>query len=118
MPHVLTEAFTSYLGSGYRAKLLKYPTFDLWLLKRCLQRTAASVSVSLDPFSMTEIVVHRLKLAATGDWMAAPHALRITIITIDLSVPGLIDVVANITGMWPLLVSYVKETGRIGIILW
>ena len=36
-PHVLAEAFASYLGSGYRAKLVKYPTFDLRLLKRCPQ---------------------------------------------------------------------------------
>ena len=55
--HVLAEAFASYLGSGYRAKLVDYPLFDLQLLKRCLQRTAASVFGSLDPFSMTEFVV-------------------------------------------------------------
>ena len=42
-PHVLSEAFASYLGSGYQAKLIEYPTFDLRLLKRCLQRTASSV---------------------------------------------------------------------------
>ena len=35
-PHVLAEAFASYLGSGYQAKLVEYPTFDLRLLKRCL----------------------------------------------------------------------------------
>ena len=35
-PHVLAEDFASYLGSGYRAKLVEYPTFDLRLLKRCL----------------------------------------------------------------------------------
>ena len=36
-PHVLAEAFATYLGSGYSAKLVEYPTFDLRLLKRCLQ---------------------------------------------------------------------------------
>ena len=36
-PHVLAEAFASYLGGVYRAKLVEYPTFDLRLLKRCLQ---------------------------------------------------------------------------------
>ena len=30
-PHVLAEAFASYLGSGYQAKLVEYPTFDLRL---------------------------------------------------------------------------------------
>ena len=33
-PHVLAEAFESYLGSEYQAKLIEYPTFDLLLLKR------------------------------------------------------------------------------------
>ena len=30
----------------------------------------------------------------------------------DLSMPGLSDVVANIVGLWPLVVSYLQETGR------
>ena len=106
MSALLAQAFASYLGSGYRAKLVEYPIFDLWLLKRCLQRTSASVFGSLDPFSMTEIVVDRLKGAGleTG--------LRKAIITNDLSMPGLVDVVAKIVGVWPLVVSYLDETGR------
>ena len=48
--HVLAEVFASYLGSGYNARLMDCPSFDLQLLKRCLQRTAASVFESLDPF--------------------------------------------------------------------
>ena len=111
-PHVLAEAFASYLGSGYRAKLVEYPTFDLRLLKRCLQWTAASVFGSLDPFSMTEFVVNCLKGAESRDWMASRPALRKAIITNDLSLPGLVDVVANIIGVWSLVVSYLKETGR------
>ena len=51
-PHVLTEASGSFLGNGNRSKLVEYPTFDLRLLRRCLQRTAASVFGSLYPFSM------------------------------------------------------------------
>jgi len=111
-PHVLSEAFACYLGNGYRAKLIEYPTFDLRLLKRCLQRTASSVFGSLDPFSLTEFLVNRLKGAETRDWMASRPALRKAIITNDLSMPGLVDVVANIVGVWPLIVSYLKETGR------
>ena len=64
-PHVLAEAFANYLGSGYQTKLVEYPTFDLRLLKRCLQRTASSVFGSLDPFSLTEFIVNRLKGAET-----------------------------------------------------
>ena len=66
-PHVLVEAFASYLGSGYQTKIIEYPTFDLRLLKRCLQRTASSVFGSLDPFSLTEFLVNRLKGAETRD---------------------------------------------------
>ena len=110
-PHVLAEAFASNLGSGYQAKLVEYPTFDLRLLKRCRQRTASIVFGSLDPFSMTEFVVNRLKGAETPDWMASRPALRKAIITNDLSMPGLVNVVANIVEVWPLIVSYLKETG-------
>ena len=111
-PHVLPEAFASYLGSGYQAKLVENPTFDLQLLKRCLQRTASSVFGSLDSFSLTEFVVNRLKEAKSWDWMTSRPALRKAIITNDLSMPGLVEVVANIVGAWPLIVSYLKETGR------
>ena len=107
-PHVLSEAFASYLGSGYHAKLVEYPTVDLRLLKRCLHRTASSVFGSPDPYSMTEFVVNRLKGAETRDWMASRPALRKAIITNDLSMPDLVNVVANIVGVWPLIVSYLK----------
>ena len=111
-PHVLAEAFANYLGSGYQTKLIEYPTFDLRLLRRFLQRTASSVFGSLDPLSLTEFIVNRLKGAETRDWMASRPALREAIITNDLSMPGLVDVVANNVEVLPLIVSYLKETGR------
>ena len=111
-PHVLAEVFANYRGSGYRAQLVNYPKFDLRLLKRCLQRTAASMFGSLDPFSMTEFVTNCLQCAETRDWIASRPALRKAIITNDLSMPGLVDVVANLVEVWPLVVSYLKETGR------
>ena len=112
-PHLLAEAFASYLESGYQTKLIQYPTFDLRLMKRCLQRTASFVFGSLDPFSLTEFTVNRLKGAETRDWMASRPVLRKAIITHDLSMPELVNVIANIVGVWPLIVSYRKETGRI-----
>ena len=108
-PHVLAMAFESYLGSGYHAKLIEYPIFDLRLLKRCLQRTAASGFGSLDPFSITEVVMNHLKGVETREWMVSRPALRRAIITNDLSMPGLVDVVANIVGVWPLIVSYLNR---------
>ena len=109
---VLVEAFCEYLGSGYRQKLTDYPVFDLRFFRRCPQRTASSVFGSLDGLAMTEFIVNRLKGAETRDWMSSRPALKKAILTNDLSMPHLVDVVANIIGVWPLIVSYLKETGR------
>ena len=109
---VLVEAFCEYLGSGYRQKLIDYPFSDLRLFKRCLQRTASSWFGSLDGFAMTEFFVNRLKGAETRDWMSFRPALKKANLTNDLSMPHLVDVVANIIGVWPLILSYLKETGR------
>ena len=109
---VLMEAFCEYLGNGYRQQLIDYPVFDLRLFQLCLQRTASSVFSSLDGLAMTEFIVNRLKSAETRDWMSSRPALKKAILTNDLSMPHLVDVVANIIGVWPLIVSYLKETGR------
>ena len=104
---VLVDAFCEYLGSGYRQKLNDYPVFDLRLFRGCLQRER-----SLHGLAMTEFIVNRLKGAETRDWMSSRPALKKAILTNDLSMPHLVDVVANIIGVWPLIVSYLKETGR------
>ena len=61
---------------------------------------------------MTEFIVNRLKDAETRDWMSFRPALKKAILTNDLSTPHLVDVVANIIGVWPLIVSYLKEMLR------
>ena len=61
---------------------------------------------------MTEFVIKRLKGSEIRDWMASCPALRKAIITNDLCLPGLVDVVANIVGVWRLVLSYLKKTGR------
>ena len=109
---VLVEAFCEYLGSGYRQKLIDNPVFDLRLFRRCLQRISSSVFGSLDGLAMTEFIVNRLKGAEMRDWMSSRPALKKAILTNDLSMPHLVNVVANIIGVWPLIVSYLKETGR------
>ena len=108
---ILVEAFCEYLGKGYRRKLIDYPVFDLRLFRRCLQRTSSTLFGSLDGLALTEIIVNRLKGAETRDWMSSRPALKKAILTNDLSMPHLVDVVANIIGVWPLIVSYLKETG-------
>ena len=59
-----------------------------------------------------KIVLNCLKGAETRNWMGSRPALRKAIITNDLSMPGLVDVVTNIVGVWPLVMSYLKESGR------
>ena len=109
--HTLVECYKEYLGSGCMRGLLDYPTFDVRLLKRCLQKFASPVFETLDPFSMTEFIVTRLKGAEHRDWMQLRQSLRRAIETGDPSLPGMVDVVSNIIGVWPLIVSYLKENG-------
>ena len=110
--HLLADTYGEYLGSGYKHKLVQYPIFDLLLLKRCLQKASSSVFGSLDPFSMTEFIVTRLNGAEHRDWMMSRSSLRRAIITEELSMPSLVEVVSDIVGVWPLIVVYLKETGR------
>ena len=109
--HVLVDTYGDYLGSGYNRKLVEYPIFELRLLKRCLQNVSFSVFGSLDPFSMTEFIVRRLKGAEHRDWMMSRSGLRRAIITRDLPMPSLL-VVSNIVGLWLLIMVYLKETER------
>ena len=109
---ILVEAFCEYLGSGYRQKLLDYPFFDLRLFRRCWQQTASSVFGSLNGLAMTEFIINRLKGAETRDWMSSRPALKKAILSNGLSMPDLVDVVANIIDLWPLIVSHLKEMGR------
>ena len=67
---------------------------------------------SLDGLALTEFIVNRLNGAETRDWMSSRPALKKAILTNNLSMPHLVDVVANIIGVCPLIVSYLKETGR------
>ena len=110
--HVLAETYREFLGSGYSHKLVEYPIFDLRLLKRCLQKVSSSVFGSLDPFLMTEFILTRLKGAEHRDWMMSRSGLCRAIITGELSMPCLVEVISNIVGVWPLIVVYLKETGR------
>ena len=83
--HVLTDTYGEYLGNGYSRKLVEYPVIDLRLQKRCLQKVSSSVFGSLDPFSMTEFIVTRLRAAEHRDWMMSRSSVRHAIITGELS---------------------------------
>ena len=110
--HVLADTYGGYLGSGHKHKLVEYPIFDLRLLKRYLQNVSSSVFGSFDPFFMTEFIVTCLRGAEHRDWMMSRSSLRRAIITGELSMPSLFEVVSNLVGVWPLIVVYLTETGR------
>ena len=61
---------------------------------------------------MSRFIVTRLKGAEHGHRMMSRSGLCRVIDTIDLSMPSLLDVVKNIVSVWPLIVVYLKETGR------
>ena len=111
-PHVPMEAYVSYLGSGYQQKQTEYTLFDLRLFKRCLQWTVWSVFGTLEPYSLTEFIVNRFKMAESCDWRASRPALEKSIISSKLGMPEHVDVAVNMMGVWPLIVSYLKETGQ------
>ena len=96
--------------------LLDYPTFNVRLLKRCLQKTACTVfgggGGALDSFLMTEFIMTCLKDAEHRNWMQSGQSPRREIETGDPSLPGLVEVVSNIIGVLPLIVYYLKETGN------
>ena len=110
--NTLVECYKEYLGSGYMRGLLEYLTFDARLLKLCLRKTVSTLFGTLGPFSMTELIVTRLKGAEHRDWMQSRQSLRRAIQTGDLSLPGLVEVFSNIIGVRPPIVSYLKETGK------
>ena len=61
---------------------------------------------------MTEFILTRLKGAEHRDWITSRSSLRRAIITGELSMASLVEVVSNIVGVWSLIVVYLKETGR------
>ena len=110
--HVSADTYGDHLGSGYNRKLVENPIFDLRLLKRCLSKISSSIFGSLDPLSMTEFIVSRLKGAEHRNWMMSRSGLRRAINTGELSIPSQFEVVSNIVGLWPLIVVYLRETER------
>ena len=59
--HTLIQTYSGYSGSGNTQKVVDQAVFDLRLLRRCMQKSASVVFGSMDPFSMTEFVIVRLK---------------------------------------------------------
>ena len=107
--HVLADIYGENLGSGYSRKLVEFPVFDLCLLKQCLQKVSSSVFRS---FPVDGIYCNTFEGAEQCDWLMSRSSLRRAIITGELSIPSLVEVVSNIVGVWPLIMVYLKETGR------
>ena len=58
------------------------------------------------------IFCHAFEGSEHRNWVMSRSGLRRTIITGELSMPSLLEVVSNIVGVWPLIVVYLRETGR------
>ena len=110
--HVLADTYGDYLGSGYDRNLVEYPIFDLRHPKRCMQKVFSFIFGSLAPFSLTKFIVTPLKGAERRDWMMSRSGHCRAIITGELSMPSLPEVVSNTVGVWFLIVVYLKETER------
>ena len=86
--NTLVGCYKEYLGSGYMQWLLDNSTFDVQLLKRCLQKTASTKFATLDALMITECIVTRLKGADHRDRMNSRQSLRRATETGDLSPLG------------------------------
>ena len=110
---LLDEDYAAHIDSGNKQKLIDFSIFILRLQKRCLRMSSSSVFASLNGFSMTLYLVTCLKVVKNRDWMMSRTALRRAIITWDLSMPGLLEVLTIMVGIGPPIVSYLKETGKV-----
>ena len=58
------------------------------------------------------IYCHAIEGAEHCEWMMSRSGLRRSIITGELLMPSLLEVVSNFVGVWLFIVLYLKETGR------
>ena len=101
-----------YLGSRYIQGLLDYPNFDVWLRKRCLEELFLQCSGCWTLFRRPNSLwlVSRVLSIVTSCSLVSLSEVQLRQAT--FSPPGLVDVVSNIIGLWPLIFSYLKETGK------
>ena len=109
-------------GERIHARTVGLSNFWRQVFQTLPTKNCSTVFGIFESFSMTEFTVTRLKSAEHCDWMQSTQTLQRAIETSELSLPGLIGVVSNIIGVWPLVVSYLKETGKKdsgdGLVVW
>ena len=111
--NMLVDFYTGDLGKTIPTKSRWVShSRELKLSKWCLQKISSSVLGSLDPFSMMEFIVTRLKCAEHRDWMMLHSTPRRVIINGELMMSPLVEVVTNIECVWPLIIEYIRETGK------
>ena len=119
-PHALVYAYVNFLGSGYQQKLMDYP---FWL---ALSQTLPSTDCVKCFWNSGPLLHDRVhcEQAEGGreSWLdgLSTSFSKKAIISSSLVMSELVDVVANIVGVWPLIFLFLKETGRkmTTIILW
>ena len=90
---------------------------DCWIVLLLMsnvvcKKSASTVFGTLDTFLMPEFVITRQKVAKHCNLMQFRQFLRKVSEKGDLSLPGQLDVISNIIGVWLFIVSYLKRLGR------
>ena len=80
--------------------------------KTVLSKSSISGFWDIRPFFNDRVHCYSIEGAEHRDWMQSRQSLRMDIKSSNLSLPGLLDVVSNIIGVWTLILSYLKETGK------
>ena len=93
--HLLRGTHVEIVCSGHRERLLEYTVFDLKLLKRCFQKYASACG-STNQFPMMGFINVRLRGAEQKKCISSRYSLRCAVGIAELSMPFLVEVVANI----------------------
>ena len=78
---------------------MDFPIFDLRLPKRCRQKCASVVFGNLNLFLLTVFIIFGLEGAEHKDWMTSRHACRRAIVSGDISMPSLVEVIGTFVGV-------------------
>ena len=107
----LGETYVEYLGSWYRERLVDHAIFLCGYWRDVCTSWRRRCSVAWTPFPWPNIFWLDWRGRTTCLVEVAIQCPR-AIITNELQMPLLVDIVNKVVGVWPLIVSYPYETGE------
>ena len=110
--HTLKDYYKEYVGSGCTKTFVDYPFLICAASETVLSKNCISGLWDTRFLFNDKVQCYSLEAGRTSRLDAMRQPLRMAIETGNFSLPGLVDVVSNIVGLWPLIVSHLKETGR------